>query len=150
MRAVGRKALLEALAEELPRGTVRFSSKLVSIDTVPAAGGSSEATVLRLEDGAVIRAKAPLPYRNPWAVLTSKADRGPVTVAGDAFHPMTPEMAQGGCSALEDAVVLARALSRATTPSEGLAAYVAKRRVRAAWLVAVAYVSGWVQHGGTC
>ncbi|KAI4997166.1 hypothetical protein ZWY2020_052508 [Hordeum vulgare] len=88
--------------------------------------------------------------RNPWAVLTSKADRGPVTVAGDAFHPMTPEMAQGGCSALEDAVVLARALSRATTPSEGLAAYVAKRRVRAAWLVAVAYVSGWVQHGGTC
>lgn len=92
---------------------------------------------------------APLLYRNPWAVLTGKAARGTVTVAGDAFHPMTPEMAQGGCSALEDAVVLARALSQAATPSEGLAAYVARRRGRAAWLVAVAYVSGWVQQGGT-
>ena len=70
-------------------------------------------------------------------------------VAGDAFHPMTPDMAQGGCSALEDAVVLARALSRAATPDEGVAAYVARRRWRAAWLVAGAYLSGWVQQGGT-
>lgn len=63
MRAVGRKALLDALAEELTPGTVRFSSKLVSIDAIPAAGGSSEATVLRLEDGAVIRAK--VSYSSP-------------------------------------------------------------------------------------
>ncbi|RLM75552.1 hypothetical protein C2845_PM15G08170 [Panicum miliaceum] len=57
VRAVDRKALLEALAEELPPGTVRFSSKLVSIDTERAAGGSSETVVLRLDDGTVIRAK---------------------------------------------------------------------------------------------
>ena len=57
MRAVGRKALLEALAEELPPGTVRFSSKLVSIGTERAAGDSPETVILRLDDGTVIRAK---------------------------------------------------------------------------------------------
>lgn len=60
MRAVYRKALLEALAEELPPGTVRFSSKLVSIDTERAAGDSSETVVLGLDDGTVIRAKVHL------------------------------------------------------------------------------------------
>ncbi|KAK8448803.1 hypothetical protein SEVIR_7G104600v4 [Setaria viridis] len=266
VRALDRKALLEALAEELPPGTVRFSSKLVSIDTERAAGDASETVVLRLDDGAVIRAKvligcdgvhsvvarwlglpepassgrsavrglstfpgghgakrelrqflsqglragmvpisdtdvywflvndtvpaekdaagdpvrtlrevtgslaghmpaeyldvvrrsdhgnlswAPLLYRNPLSILTGAAARGAVTVAGDAFHPMTPDMAQGGCSALEDAVVLARELARAATPAEGVAAYVARRRWRAAWLVAGAYLSGWVQQGGT-
>jgi hypothetical protein len=57
VRALGRKALLEALAEDLPPGTVRFSSKLASIDTELAAGDASETVVLRLDDGAVIRAK---------------------------------------------------------------------------------------------
>ena len=93
---------------------------------------------------------APLLYRNPASLLTCAAARGAVTVAGDAFHPMTPDMAQGGCSALEDAVVLARALARsAAAPAEGVAAYVARRRRRAAWLVAAALLSGWVQQGGT-
>ena len=49
---------------------------------------------------------------------------------------------------LEDAVVLARALLSAATLAEGVAAYVAERR-RAAWIVAGAYLSGWVQQGGT-
>jgi len=33
-----------------------------------------------------------------------------VTLVGDALHPMTPNLGQGGCTALEDAVVLARAV----------------------------------------
>ncbi|GFR45392.1 hypothetical protein Agub_g6772, partial [Astrephomene gubernaculifera] len=36
--------------------------------------------------------------------------RGVVTLAGDAAHPMTPNLGQGGCAALEDAVVLGRLL----------------------------------------
>nr|CAB3487032.1 unnamed protein product [Digitaria exilis] len=94
---------------------------------------------------------APLLYRSPVAIVTGTAAArgGAVTVAGDAFHPMTPDMAQGGCSAMEDAVVLARALARArASPAEGVAAYVAERRWRAAWMVAGAYLSGWVQQGG--
>jgi 2-polyprenyl-6-methoxyphenol hydroxylase-like FAD-dependent oxidoreductase len=36
--------------------------------------------------------------------------KGCVTLIGDALHPMTPNLGQGGCTALEDAVVLARTL----------------------------------------
>lgn len=39
-----------------------------------------------------------------------------VTVAGDALHPMTPNLGQGGCTALEDSVVLARMLREAGGP----------------------------------
>ena len=34
-------------------------------------------------------------------------------LAGDALHPMTPNLGQGACCALEDAVVLAREVSGA-------------------------------------
>ncbi len=50
--------------------------------------------------------KSALYVRDPlpaWSV-------GRVTLLGDACHPMTPFMAQGACMAIEDAVVLGRAL----------------------------------------
>ena len=56
---------------------------------------------------------APLRFRAPWNVALGRAQDGNVTVAGDAMHPMTPDLGQGGCSALKDAVVLARCLSQA-------------------------------------
>jgi 2-polyprenyl-6-methoxyphenol hydroxylase-like FAD-dependent oxidoreductase len=37
---------------------------------------------------------------------------GRVVLLGDAAHPMTPNLGQGGCQAIEDAVVLARAFTR--------------------------------------
>jgi 2-polyprenyl-6-methoxyphenol hydroxylase-like FAD-dependent oxidoreductase len=45
--------------------------------------------------------------------------RGRVTLAGDAAHPMTPNLGQGGCAALEDSVVLARELKAALNPAGG-------------------------------
>jgi hypothetical protein len=56
VRAVHRKALLEALAEELPPDTIRFSSKLASISS-DTLEDSSKATFLHLEDGTIIKAK---------------------------------------------------------------------------------------------
>lgn len=53
--------------------------------------------------------------------------RGRVTLAGDAAHPMYPVGSNGGSQAIIDARVLARCLSRAATPEEGLAAYEAER-----------------------
>jgi 2-polyprenyl-6-methoxyphenol hydroxylase-like FAD-dependent oxidoreductase len=43
--------------------------------------------------------------------------RGPVTLLGDAAHPTTPNLGQGACQALDDAIVLAHCLS-GTRPIE--------------------------------
>ncbi|CAL9054387.1 unnamed protein product, partial [Musa banksii] len=213
-RIVHRKDLLETLAEELKPGTIRFSSKITSIDQ----DASSSVTAVHLDDGSVVKAKvligcdgvhsvvarwlglsepvhsgrsavrglavfpeghglkngaaqyviddkragfaplnsndlywfithpstarekeierdpelilaevteklaidfppefqmvvrhvdlatlswAPLVFRLPWDVLLGRIHKGCVTVAGDAMHPMTPDLAQGGCTALE-------------------------------------------------
>lgn len=53
--------------------------------------------------------------------------RGPVTLLGDAAHPMTPNLGQGGCQAIEDAVVLARALQGSSSVDAGLRVYEAER-----------------------
>ena len=37
---------------------------------------------------------------------------GAITLLGDAIHPMTPNLGQGGCLAIEDAAVLARCLEK--------------------------------------
>jgi 2-polyprenyl-6-methoxyphenol hydroxylase-like FAD-dependent oxidoreductase len=57
--------------------------------------------------------------------------RGLVVLLGDAAHAMTPNLGQGGCQALEDAVVLAHHLGDGTRPvEEALAAYTADRMPR--------------------
>jgi 2-polyprenyl-6-methoxyphenol hydroxylase-like FAD-dependent oxidoreductase len=61
--------------------------------------------------------------------------RGRVTLLGDAAHPMTPNLGQGGGQAVEDAVVLARALSEHAEPGPALAAYEDRRVPRANDLV---------------
>ena len=65
---------------------------------------------------------------------------GRVTLLGDAAHPMTPNLGQGACQAIEDAVVLARELSgtRAEDPVPALRRYEALRAPRADAVVAAA------------
>lgn len=267
MRCVRRDLLLQALEEELPRGTIRYSSRIVSIED---DGGGK---VLHLADGSVIRAKvlvgcdginsvvakwlglatpsysgrsaargfahypdghgfepkflqfigngfrsgmlpcnendmywfftwtpsendkgvdesatkmkqfvlsklrgskvpaealavidrsemsdvlaAPLRFRSPLSLATASFARGNVCVAGDALHPMTPDLGQGGCSALEDGVVLARCLGDALLlPAakgkeerieSALREYAWIRRWRSVELVATAYAVGFIQ-----
>lgn len=43
---------------------------------------------------------------------TGQWGAGRVTLLGDAVHPTTPNLGQGGCLAIEDAVVLARSLNQ--------------------------------------
>jgi 2-polyprenyl-6-methoxyphenol hydroxylase-like FAD-dependent oxidoreductase len=77
-------------------------------------------------------------------VRTDIADRPPlarwgegrVTLLGDAAHPMTPNLGQGGCQAIEDAVVLAECLAGASDGEAGLRAYEDRRAERAHWFVA--------------
>ena len=60
--------------------------------------------------------------------------RGPVTLLGDAAHPMTPNMGQGACAAIEDAVVLARCLAEGVAAGS-LRSYEALRSRRTRWIV---------------
>lgn len=59
---------------------------------------------------------------------------GRVTILGDAAHPMVPFMAQGACMAIEDAIVLARALDGTAAPEvpAALLAYEEARKERTA------------------
>ena len=60
--------------------------------------------------------------------------RGRVTLLGDAAHPTTPNLGQGACQALEDAVVLADSLVRWGIGAEALRRYEEKRRARTAMI----------------
>ncbi|MFI1002618.1 FAD-dependent monooxygenase [Streptomyces galbus] len=55
---------------------------------------------------------------------------GRVALLGDAAHAMTPNLGQGGCQAVEDAVVLAHLLARHTDVPAALAAYTRARHRR--------------------
>ncbi|WP_370970965.1 FAD-dependent monooxygenase [Amycolatopsis sp. cg9] len=56
--------------------------------------------------------------------------RGRIALLGDAAHAMPPFLGQGGCQALEDAVVLAHAVSTTDTVEAALRRYDAERRPR--------------------
>ncbi|XP_052202145.1 monooxygenase 2-like [Diospyros lotus] len=101
---------------------------------------------------------SPLKLRLPWHVLLGNITKSNVCVAGDAFHPMTPDIGQGGCSALEDGVVLARCLGEALLerPREeeeeeyerikkGLEKYAKQRRWRSFKLISTAALVGFIQ-----
>ena len=70
--------------------------------------------------------------------------RGRVTLLGDAAHPMTPNLGQGACQALEDAVVLARWLGQPGEVGPGLRRYEQQRIPRANSLVRQSRQLGWV------
>jgi salicylate hydroxylase len=77
------------------------------------------------------------PYK--WALMgrepMARWSRGRVTLLGDACHPTLPFMAQGAVMAIEDGVVLARALDAYTDISMALEHYEAARHERTARVV---------------
>jgi salicylate hydroxylase len=73
--------------------------------------------------------------------------RGAVALLGDASHPMLPFLGQGAALALEDAVVLARALASCPSIPEALARYAALRQPRGAEAVLESRAAGARLHG---
>lgn len=71
--------------------------------------------------------------------------RGRVTLLGDAAHPMTPDLGQGACQALEDAVVLGRLLAGEQPVESALQAYEARRFPRTREVVMMSRRMGWVE-----
>ncbi|KAL1831378.1 monooxygenase 2 [Daucus carota subsp. sativus] len=102
---------------------------------------------------------APLKLRLPWNVIFGKLSKGTITVAGDAMHPMTPDLGQGGCCALEDAVVLGRCIGNtylkngqklvSSEVAKAIDEYVEARRWRVAGVITASFISGWVQDGSS-
>jgi salicylate hydroxylase len=75
--------------------------------------------------------------------------RGPVTLLGDAAHPMLPFLAQGAAMAIEDALVLAAALARfADDPTRALRDYERQRQPRTARVQRAARRNDFVYHLG--
>ncbi|MGB0629609.1 MAG: FAD-dependent monooxygenase [Alphaproteobacteria bacterium] len=72
------------------------------------------------------------------------------TLLGDAAHPMVPFMAQGACMAIEDAVVLARALDGADLESapEALRRYENARMERTASIQRNSLANEWMKEQG--
>ncbi len=84
-----------------------------------------------------------------WALYERKASfrggSGPVTLIGDAAHPMLPFLAQGAGMAIEDAAVLAHYLKKSLEePSKGLRNYEAARRSRTARARKVSHTQGTI------
>jgi 2-polyprenyl-6-methoxyphenol hydroxylase-like FAD-dependent oxidoreductase len=68
---------------------------------------------------------------------------GRVTLLGDAAHPLTWDLGQGSCQAIEDAVVLEKCLGATDDIVAGLRTYENRRRVRTALLVSQSRRIGW-------
>ena len=67
--------------------------------------------------------------------LGKRWGEGRVTLLGDAAHPMTPNLGQGACQAIEDAVVLARCLREDGPVAGALRHYEGLRAGRTAAIV---------------
>jgi 2-polyprenyl-6-methoxyphenol hydroxylase-like FAD-dependent oxidoreductase len=70
---------------------------------------------------------------------------GRVTLLGDAAHPSTPNLGQGACQAIEDAVVLARCLAREPGVVPALRKYEGERRARTAYISRMSWRLGQMQ-----
>ena len=114
-------------------------------DGPPGSLESAKATLLRLfagwhrpvadlveatEEDAILRTD--IYDREPLGELWGE---GRVTLLGDAAHPMTPNLGQGACQAIEDAVVLARCLDEGGARAEALRRYERLRSDRVAMVV---------------
>jgi 2-polyprenyl-6-methoxyphenol hydroxylase-like FAD-dependent oxidoreductase len=114
-------------------------------DGPPGSPSGAKANLLRLfsrwhrpvgnlveatEEGTVLRTD--IYDREP---LGERWGEGRVTLLGDAAHPMTPNLGQGACQTIEDAVVLARCLGERGVTAESLRKYEKLRSDRAAMVV---------------
>ena len=93
------------------------------------------------------------PDCHKWAILERdplpKWSDGRVALLGDACHPMTPYMAQGAATAIEDAAILARCLEDVEGDDiEGaFRRYEATRKARTSRIQAISSANTWM-HGG--
>ena len=93
------------------------------------------------------------PDCHKWAILEreplARWSDGRVVLLGDACHPMTPYMAQGAATAIEDAAILARCLDEVNCEDiEGaFKRYEAHRKPRTSRIQAISSANTWMKGG---
>jgi salicylate hydroxylase/6-hydroxynicotinate 3-monooxygenase len=94
------------------------------------------------------------PDCHKWAILEREPlphwSQGRVVLLGDAAHPMTPYMAQGGATAIEDAAVLARCLAEVGDSADierAFRRYEAHRKPRTSVVQAISSANTWMREG---
>jgi 2-polyprenyl-6-methoxyphenol hydroxylase-like FAD-dependent oxidoreductase len=93
------------------------------------------------------------PDCHKWAILEREPlanwSSGPVVLLGDACHPMTPYMAQGGASAIEDAAVLVRCLVEVdgSDVERAFRIYEDHRKARTSRIQAISSANTWMNGG---
>jgi 2-polyprenyl-6-methoxyphenol hydroxylase-like FAD-dependent oxidoreductase len=73
---------------------------------------------------------------------------GNIALLGDAAHPMTPDLGQGACQAIEDAFMLAECVSENNFIEEAFAAYEKKRIERVQFITTNSYRMGKLRQMG--
>jgi 6-hydroxynicotinate 3-monooxygenase len=94
------------------------------------------------------------PSVNKWAIFERDPlptwSRGNVVLIGDACHPMTPYMAQGAATSMEDAIVLARCLQGVTASAvaDAFRTFEKIRKERTSKIQLVSHQNIWLHRSG--
>jgi len=92
------------------------------------------------------------PDCHKWAILEREPlprwSDGRIVLLGDACHPMTPYMAQGAATSIEDAAVLARCLAvKDNGLEDAFRQYEANRKPRTSRIQAISSANTWMSGG---
>ncbi|SFK40085.1 FAD-dependent oxidoreductase [Caulobacter sp. UNC279MFTsu5.1] len=82
-----------------------------------------------------------------WLFVEGDWHKGRIVLIGDAVHATTPHLGQGAGMAIEDSLVLAEELARASTPREAFQAFQARRQERCRYIVERSRAIGDAQLG---
>lgn len=139
------------------------ADELYYVTSVPDPAWDTESWSARCDPAEVVDAMAGFhpevravvaaaPDAHKWALFErdplERWGEGAAVLLGDACHPMTPYMAQGAATSLEDAAVLARALAAHEDPAVAFAVYEATRLDRTARVQLTSRQNTWGRAGG--
>jgi salicylate hydroxylase/6-hydroxynicotinate 3-monooxygenase len=145
--------------------TTRAKDEVYFVTSVPEAAWTQESWSLKASTDELRRAfvgfhptvtdvLAVCPQVNKWAIFEREPmpswTTGNVVLIGDACHPMTPYMAQGAATAMEDAAVLSRCLDGVdrTGVNAAFKMFEAARKERTAQIQLVSHQNVWLHRSG--
>ena len=145
--------------------TTRAKDEVYFVTSVPESAWTEESWSLKASTDELRQAfvgfhpivtdvLAVCPQVNKWAIFEREPmpswTKGNVVLIGDACHPMTPYMAQGAATAMEDAAVLARCLDGVDRSGVHAAfkTFEGARKERTAQIQLVSHQNVWLHRSG--